>query len=129
MCGKAADIHHIVHKCQGGLDFPLNYKYLCGEHHRGKHGPHRNNAIDIEYKLELQGKLHQVLYKGYYSFEELTDILELNKSKAKKILKGLRLYKEGYDTEDIIYKLMGSKKYEEYMMQEYKEFIPIYFSI
>lgn len=129
MCGKAADIHHIVHKCEGGLDFPLNYKYLCGEHHRGKHGPHRDSSTDIEYKLELQDKLQQVLYKKYYGFDELIDVLELNKSKAKRILKELKLYKEGYDTEDIIYKLMGSKKYEEYMMHEYKDFIPIFYSV
>lgn len=129
VCGKVADIHHIVHKCQGGVDFPLNYKYLCVEHHRGKYGPHRDSFVDIEYKLELQSKLQQVLHKRYYSLEELIDILELNKSKVKKILSSLKLYKEGYYKEEIIYKLMGSKRYEEYMLEEYKDFIPIYFSV
>ncbi len=29
ICGDYADVHHIVHRSEGGLDFKLNYKYLC----------------------------------------------------------------------------------------------------
>lgn len=125
VCGREADIHHIVHRSEGGMDFPLNYKYLCDEHHRGKHGPHRNRNVDIEYKLELQEKLERVLNKQFYSMDELIDILQLNRSKAKKFLKGFRLYKEGYKTSEIIYKLMGNKRYNEYMLIEYNDFIAI----
>ena len=42
ICGDYADVHHIVHRSEGGLDFKLNYKYLCKKHHRSKLGPHRD---------------------------------------------------------------------------------------
>jgi hypothetical protein len=119
ICGRQADIHHIVHKNEGGLDFFLNYKYLCPEHHRGKEGPHRNHKTDIEYKLEMQDKLNNILYKDFYNKEELIDILNLNKTKAKKFFKELKIYKEGYKKEDIIYRLMGNKKYNEYMLENF----------
>ncbi len=127
ICGREADIHHIVHKNEGGLDFPLNYKYLCSEHHRGKNGPHRNNKVDLEYKLELQYRLERMLEKNYYTMDELIDILSLNKTKAKKFFKELKLYKEGYKKNDIIYRLMGKKKYNEYMLEDYYDMMVLNF--
>lgn len=126
ICGREADIHHIVHKNEGGLDFPLNYKYLCPEHHRGKEGPHRNSKIDIEYKLELQERLERILYKDFYTTEELIEVLSLNKTKAKKFFKELKLYKEGYKKSDIIYRLMGKKKYNEYMLEDYYDMMVMF---
>lgn len=125
ICGRDADIHHIVHKNEGGLDFPLNYKYLCCEHHRGKQGPHRNERTDLEYKLELQYRLENILRKNFYSFEELIDLLNLNKTKVKKLFSSLRLCKEGYKKEDIIYRLMGNHKYNEYMLEDYYDMMVI----
>jgi hypothetical protein len=119
ICSREADIHHIVHKNQGGLDFPLNYKCLCPEHHRGKYGPHRDSKVDLEYKLDLQYRLERLLEKNFYTVEELIDILSLNKTKAKKFFKELRLYKEGYKNNDIIYRLMGKAQYNEYMLEDY----------
>lgn len=119
ICGRQADIHHIVHKNEGGLDFPLNYKCLCPEHHRGKEGPHRNHKIDIGYKLEMQDNLNNILYKEFYSSDELVGILELNKTKAKKFFRNLKVYKEGYKKSEIIYRLMGNKEYNEYMLEDY----------
>ena len=52
ICGDYADVHHIVHRSEGGLDFKLNYKYLCKKHHRSKIGPHRDKVVDLNYKLE-----------------------------------------------------------------------------
>lgn len=126
ICGREADIHHIIHRNEGGLDFPLNYKYLCPEHHRGKMGPHRNEKVDIEYKLELKEKLSKLLIKDFYTMEELTQVLNLNKTKAKKFFKGLRLYKEGYKKEDIIFTLMGKKEYNEYMMEDYYDMMVMF---
>ncbi len=119
ICSREADIHHIVHKNQGGLDFPLNYKCLCPEHHRGKYGPHRDSKVDLEYKLDLQYRLERLLEKRFYTVEELIDILSLNKTKAKKFFKELKLYKEGYKNDDIIYRLMGKAQYNEYMLEDY----------
>ena len=119
ICCGDADIHHIVHRREGGINSSLNYKYLCPEHHRGKNGPHRNNKVDLEYKLQLQNKLEQILDKNFYTINELIDILDLNNTKGKKFFKGLKLYKEGHKREDIIFRLMGKSRYCEYMLEDY----------
>lgn len=123
ICGKQADKHHIVYRSQGGVDFPINFRYLCSEHHRGKNGPHKNRRLDLEYKLEMQKNLEELLYKEYYTIEELSFLLEINKGMLKKLLKDYKLYKEGYKRADIIYRLMGKKLYTEEMLQEYYDFI------
>lgn len=125
ICGKEADIHHIVHKSEGGLDFPANYKYLCSKHHRGKYGPHRDNKIDITYKLELQENLDDLLYKEFFSMEELILLLGLNKSKARKLFKDFRLYKEGFKKSEIIFRLMGKHCYNENMLDDYIDMMVI----
>mgnify|MGYP001350181159 CR=1 FL=1 len=113
-CGLNQNVerHHIVFKGQGGLDFPLNYKNLCKEHHHGNLGPHNNRKIDLEYKRELQAKLKNKLTKEYYNESELVKLLELGKTQAKKICKKFPLYKEGYKKEDIIRRIMGGRIYE-----------------
>ena len=123
VCGKQADKHHIVYRCQGGVGFPLNFRYLCSEHHRGKNGPHKNRKLDLEYKLQMQSELEELLFKEYYIIDELVDLLEINKGMLKRLLKEYRLYKEGYKKSDIIYRLMGKKRYTEDMLEEYYDFI------
>lgn len=122
VCGREADIHHIIHRSEGGLDFSLNYKYLCSSHHRGKNSPHSNSKIDIEYKLDLQDKLEKILWKEYYTIDELIILLDLNKSKAKKFIKQLKHYKEGYKSSEVIFCIMGRKRYTEDMLDEYEDF-------
>ncbi|GAA0718051.1 HNH endonuclease signature motif containing protein [Clostridium malenominatum] len=127
VCGKKAEIHHIVNRCQGGIDFDLNYKYLCSEHHRGENGPHKNWKIDLQYKLEMQENLCEILLKDFYNLEEISYILHINKNKTKKIMKHSKVYKEGYKKEDIIFKLMGNELYELNMLADYNdEFIPLF---
>ncbi|SFC42260.1 HNH endonuclease signature motif containing protein [Clostridium uliginosum] len=116
LCKNKADIHHIVHRSEGGFDIKLNYKYLCEYHHRGKHGPHHCTEIDIGYKLELQNKLFYLLQKNYYTFKELMAILELSSNQLKRIIKKLKLYKEGYKKLDVIVAIMGGKLYSEEMI-------------
>ena len=118
VCGKRADKHHIIYSSQGGLDFPLNYKFLCPNHHRGKLGPHKNPQVDLEYKIELQDKLNSLLCKDYYSMQELTSLLSISKSSLKRLLKEMHIYKEGYKSKDIIYLLMGKKSYEREMLED-----------
>lgn len=118
ICGSKADIHHIVHKNEGGFDIKLNYMYLCNYHHRGKMGPHNNIETDLQYKLDLQEKLFSLLPKKYYKSKELYIILEISNSSLKKLIKNLKVYKEGYATEDIVKVLMGGRLYSESMLHE-----------
>lgn len=118
ICGAIADIHHIIHKSKGGYDFSLNYKYLCEYHHRGKLGPHYNSFTDLKYKLELQDKLYAIMPKKYYFSKELYSILNLPSCSFKRLTKKLKLYKEGYKTDDIIAELMGGKLYHHSMLEE-----------
>lgn len=120
ICNKKADIHHIVHRSEGGLDIELNYKYLCEKHHRGKYGPHHSIETDIKYKLELQDKLYSLLPKEYYTFKELVQILEISTSALKRITKNIRLYKEGYKKDDIVLTIMGRTLYSEETLENMK---------
>lgn len=126
VCGKSADKHHIIHRCEGGLDYSLNYKCLCQEHHRGKNGPHKSKDIDLKYKLELQRTLEELIQKEYYTLDKLSSMLELKPKTLKKLLSGYKLYKEGYRRDDIIYELMGKMLYDEVMLEHYYDFMPIY---
>ena len=113
ICNKKADIHHIIHRSEGGLDIELNYRYLCEKHHRGKYGPHHSIETDIKYKLELQDKLYSLLSKEYYTFKELGQLLEISLNALKRITKNIKLYKEGYKKDSIILTLMGGTLYSE----------------
>lgn len=125
VCGKQADKHHIVHRHEGGLDIPLNIKYLCNEHHRGKLSPHKNSMIDNMYKLEMQERLESLLVKDYYTTCEASQLLDIKERVLKRILKGFKLYKEGYRNCDITYCLMGNKCYTEDILVDYGDIEPI----
>ena len=118
ICGEKADIHHIVYRSEGGFDIGINYKYLCAKHHRGKNGPHQDKLTDLQYKLELQQKLYETLPKKYYWPKEISNILGIHNGALKRLLKGLKIYKEGFKKDDIIFKLMGSQIYSYEMLDE-----------
>ena len=118
ICGEPADKHHIVYKSQGGMEFPLNFRYLCSVHHRGPSGPHKNRSLDLEYKLDMQKKLENVLIKEYYTIEELVPLLNINKGMLKRLFKDCKESDEGFRKGDIIFRLMGRKKYDEGMLLE-----------
>lgn len=118
ICGDKADIHHIVYRSEGGFDIEINYKYLCSLHHRGKTGPHQNKLVDLQYKLQLQEKLYNFLRKDYYFPKELSELLNIHNGALKRLLKNLKLYKEGYKKEDIIFTLMGRIKYSSETLDE-----------
>jgi hypothetical protein len=123
ICGKLADKHHIIYRSQGGVDFPLNFRYLCSEHHRGKLGPHKNRKLDLQYKLELQENLNELLFKEFYILDELVSILGINKGMLRKLLKDFKTYKEGYKKKDIIFRLMGKRLYNEYMLEDFHNLV------
>lgn len=112
ICGKPADKHHIVYRSQGGIEFPLNFRYLCSEHHRGNSGPHKNRRLDLEYKFDMQRKLEDILIKEFYSIEELVPLLNINKGMLKRLFKEYKMYDRGFRKADIIFRLMGRKKYD-----------------
>ncbi|MGL4848545.1 MAG: HNH endonuclease signature motif containing protein [Clostridium sp.] len=117
VCNKPADIHHIVHRSEGGFELDINYMYLCQEHHRGKNGPHHKLEKDIEYKIHLQKKLYALLTKSFYSIKELIIVLNASKNTIKRVTKNLKLYKEGYKKDHIIFSLMGNSYYPEDLLQ------------
>ena len=102
ICGNKADIHHIIHRSEGGFDIEINYKYLCALHHRGKNGPHQNQFVDLQYKVDMQTKLYSILPKEYYSPKEISQILGIHNNSLKRLLKNLKRYKEGYKKDDIL---------------------------
>ena len=120
ICNKKADIHHIVHKYQGGFDIEVNYKYLCEKHHRGKYGPHKCLETDLIYKIEMQKKLYTILTKDFYKAKELTTLLNTSSNMIKRITKDLKMYKEGYSKNDIIKRIMGGTFYTDEMLENIK---------
>lgn len=117
ICNEPADIHHIIHRSEGGFDININYMYLCNKHHRGKDGPHQCLEKDIYYKIQLQKKLYELLNKRHYSSKELCSILDASKNTIKRITKNLKLFKEGYKTDHIIFSLLGNAYYPEDLLE------------
>ena len=73
-CKKPGQLHHIVFRSQGGLNIPTNYKYLCVDHHTGNDSPHKNKAIDLQYKLEQQEKLFKIFSESSYTIKCLANL-------------------------------------------------------
>ena len=119
VCGKPGDKHHIIHKAEGGLETPLNYLYLCPEHHRGFMGPHRNSEVDLVYKLDMQRNLEELFASKFYSAMEIRSLSQISVSNLKKFMKTNQLHKEGYERNDILFFLMGGNIYRnDYQMQD-----------
>ena len=118
ICGKPADKHHIVYISQGGIEFPLNFRYLCSKHHRGSSGPHKNRRLDLEYKLNMQRNLEDILIEEAYHIEELVPLLNINKGMIIRLFKQYKENGKGFRKADIIFRLMGRKKYDEKMLLE-----------
>lgn len=113
VCGKEGDKHHIIHKEEGGLDYPLNRIYLCEEHHRGPHGPHRDPQVDVSYKKMLYENLHNLFVKSYYEEGDIKTLIDLSASLLRTVTKSLKRYKEGYRSVDLIDFLMSGHRISE----------------
>lgn len=107
VCGNPGEKHHIIHKDEGGLEYPLNVIYLCELHHRGRNGPHRDEKVDRAYKLNLQSSLKNRLVKSYYQEDELRNLLKLSRSLTRTLARTLKIHKEGFERDEIIDFLMG----------------------
>lgn len=107
ICGSPGDTHHIIHKDEGGLEYPMNRIILCDRHHRGLSGPHRNSHVDMKYKRELQEHLMNLFPEDFYREEEIRQTAQLSNSLTRTLVKTLKIYKEGYRKVDIIDFLMS----------------------
>ena len=91
ICGDYADVHHIVHRSEGGLN----------------------------YKLEMQNNLRELFIKSFYTGNDIKIMLGLTPGSLKKLTKNLKLYKEGYSSDDLIFNLMGRKVYSEEYIEDF----------
>ncbi len=110
-CNQPGQRHHIVFRSQGGLDFKLNYKYLCPEHHTGNESPHKKKEIDLRYKREMQMELLALFFEDTYTLPQIIELIGEGKKnlekKFRKVPNTVGLYKR----EDIVRALMGGKLY------------------
>lgn len=114
-CGRVQpELHHVIFRSQAPYmaNIKINFKYLCGDCHRGNNGPHRNKKENLKYKLELQKNLFELFGdKEYYTEKEIQEKLWTTSSEARKITKKLMWYKEGYRGLDIVIRCMGGMLY------------------
>ena len=67
-----AELHHIVFRSQGGLNFKLNLIPLSIQEHKGDDGPHKNRQRDLELKQWLQEQLFDLFDKEKsYTLKEI----------------------------------------------------------
>lgn len=108
------ELHHIVFKSRlkAVANVPLNHKFICSKCHRDhKVGVHHNEQKDLEYKQELQVKYQNLFSKDYYTIHQIRTLLQISKKEAENITKRLRLNKEGYSSEELIFHMMGDENY------------------
>lgn len=110
-CGKPGQRHHIVFRSQGGLDIPVNYKYLCPEHHTGNESPHRNKEIDTKYKRDEQMELFALFFEDTYTLKEIKELIGRDLKGLEKKFKKVPNIAGVYKREDIVRALMGGRLY------------------
>ena len=110
-CRNLGQRHHIVFRSQGGLDIPMNFKYLCPDHHTGNDSPHKNKAIDLQYKLEEQEQLFKLFKEDSYTAKEIAELIGYDKARIAKRFRKVPSRGGRYEREDIIRALMGGRLY------------------
>lgn len=104
--------HHIVFRSQGGLDYELNLIYLSYEDHEGDNGPHKNRAVDLMYKIDLQTKLQKSFQPDeLYSEKQIAEKLGRSERYWRKHLKKIPRTAVYIRGEDLVRFLMGGKLY------------------
>lgn len=66
------EAHHVKFKSNSGRGKARNVRFLCGEHHRGKNGPHHNET----FRRELEA-LHEKEFGPLYWSDEY-DLYNMN---------------------------------------------------
>ena len=113
VCGSYnVEKHHIVFRSQGGLDYEMNFKYLCPDHHKGNRSPHKNRYVDLTYKRELQERLFSIFVGYDYSISEISMALGCNPKELERRFKAAPANPRGYyESETVVRVLMGGKLY------------------
>lgn len=113
VCGRPyPEKHHIVFRKQGGLDFELNYKDLCVDHHRGNYSPHKNRYVDLCYKRQMQEELFNLFVGREYSISEVCMAIGCSEKEVQRRFKAAPKTPRGYyERETIVRVLMGGKLY------------------
>lgn len=116
-CGRNSgiEIHHIIFRShlKAMANIKINFKYLCSECHRNSNvSPHRNREVDLQYKRELQEKLIKLFTEEYYTEVKIRKKLDTTQTEVRKLVSKLNVYKEGYKSQDLIFRMMGYKNYE-----------------
>lgn len=115
VCGRPhPERHHIVFRSQGGLDFELNYKDLCAEHHKGNYSPHGNRYVDLTYKRQLQERLFSIFTESYYSIDEISKMLGCKMKDLERRFKTAQPDPKTlchYPSETVVRVLMGGRLY------------------
>lgn len=115
ICGKTdTELHHIIKRsqCKPLVNCKLNLVNLCVEHHRGTQGVHsaKGKEIDRKLRLEYQNIIEMIFDSEYITISDIVQALEISENNARKLVKALRVYKEGYNRNDIIIACMGGKR-------------------
>ena len=67
----------------------------------------------------MQNKLRELFIKSFYTGNDIKIMLGLTPGSLKKLTKSLKLYKEGYSSDEIIFNLMGRKVYSEEYIEDF----------
>lgn len=108
------ELHHIIFRSQASymVRVPINFICLGPEAHRGDKGTHKNRQRDLELKRELQAKLKIMFCNQYYTLEQIKEILGISEKVARGIVKILPLQKEGYESNKLIFRMLGERFYD-----------------
>lgn len=113
-CGlNYSERHHIIFKSSAKYmeNVPSNIVYLCQEHHRGNHSPHKNDRINKEYKIDYKHYLESLFTKEKYTLEEISELLKIDIKEANRVTKTLSGY-SGYKAREIIKHCLGGGFYD-----------------
>jgi len=115
-CGAVGYVerHHTVFRSQASyMKFiPCNTVLLCLDCHRGsKNGVHHNKETDLKLKSQLQNELFGMFSDKFIKGEEIQEKLKCTKIDSTLILKKLTMYRQGYEREQLVRRLLGGKLY------------------
>lgn len=107
-----AELHHIVFRSQGGLNFKLNLIPLSIEEHKGDDGPHKNRQRDLELKQRLQEQLFEMFHRDeLYTLKEIALKLGMREKTLYKPFKRVDMTAGEYLGLNVVKRLMGGRFY------------------
>ncbi len=106
------ELHHIVFRSQGGLNFRLNLIALSIEEHKGDDGPHKNRQRDLELKRWLQEQLFELFdAEELYTLKEIAGKLGMREKTLFKPFKRVEMTAGEYRGRNVVKRLMGGRFY------------------